>query len=96
LGERFDEVDATMRDLADAGVSALTIGQYLQPGGESLPVERYWLPEEFTALAAAGRTAGIAQVTAGPLVRSSYRARDLYSGLAAEQCADDHALVGNE
>ena len=78
FGERPDEVAAVMRDLAAAGVSALTIGQYLQPGRESLPVERYWFPEEFAALEAAGRAAGIAQVTAGPLVRSSYRAREAY------------------
>jgi lipoic acid synthetase len=78
LGERVDEVVAVLRDLAAAGVSALTIGQYLQPGRESLPVERYWHPEEFAELEEAGRAAGIAQVTAGPLVRSSYRAREAY------------------
>jgi len=80
FGEHFDEVVAVMRDLAVAGVSALTIGQYLQPGRESLPVERYWHPEEFAALEAAGRAAGLARVAAGPLVRSSYRARHLFSG----------------
>jgi len=78
FGERFDEVVAVMRDLAAAGVRSLTIGQYLQPDRESLPVERYWLPEEFDALAAAGRAAGLGRVTAGPLVRSSYRAREAY------------------
>ncbi len=78
FGEQFDEVVAVMRDLAAAGVSALTIGQYLQPDRESLPVDRYWRPEEFEALEQAGRAAGLAQVTAGPLVRSSYRARESY------------------
>jgi len=82
FGEQIDEVVAAMRDLAAAGVSALTIGQYLQPGRESLPVDRYWLPEEFAALEEAGRAAGIAQVAAGPLVRSSYRAREAYHRLA--------------
>ena len=82
FGEQIDEVVAVMHDLAAAGVAALTIGQYLQPGRESLPVERYWHPEEFAALEAAGRTAGIAQVAAGPLVRSSYRARGAYRRLA--------------
>ena len=67
-----------MRDLAAAGVSSLTIGQYLQPGRESLPVERYWHPEEFAALEEAGRAAGIAQAAAGPLVHSSYRAREAF------------------
>jgi lipoic acid synthetase len=80
LGEQFDEVVGVMRDLAAAGVSALTVGQYLQPTLASLPVERYWHPEEFAALAAAGRAAGIARVSAGPLVRSSYRARELQAG----------------
>ena len=78
FGEQFDEVVAVMRDLAAAGVGSLTIGQYLQPGLESLPVARYWHPEEFEALAAAGRGAGLGRVTAGPLVRSSYRAREAY------------------
>jgi len=78
FGEQIDEVAAAMRDLAAAGVSALTIGQYLQPDRESLSVERYWHPEEFAAIEEAGRAAGIAQVAAGPLVRSSYRAREAY------------------
>ena len=78
LGEGFDEVVAVMRDLSTAAVSALTVGQYLQPDRGSLPVERYWRPEEFAALEDAGRAAGIAQVKAGPLVRSSYQARESY------------------
>jgi lipoic acid synthetase len=78
LGEVFDEVVAVMRDLAAAGVSSLTVGQYLRPGRGSLPVERYWRPEEFAVLECAGRAEGIARVSAGPLVRSSYRARELY------------------
>jgi lipoic acid synthetase len=82
FGERVDEIFAVMRDLAAAGVTMLTIGQYLQPGRGNLPVERYWHPEEFAALEEAGRTAGIARVTAGPLVRSSYRAREAYRRLA--------------
>ena len=85
LGEEIDEVVAVMRDLAAAGVSVLTIGQYLQPSRESLPVERYRHPEEFAALAEAGRAAGIARVTAGPLVRSSYRAQESYHRLAPER-----------
>jgi lipoic acid synthetase len=78
LGEETGELTAVMRDLAAAGVAALTLGQYLQPGRGNLPVERYPPPAEFEALAAAARAAGIAQVAAGPLVRSSYRARELY------------------
>ncbi len=78
LGEEVDEVVAAMHDLAAAGVSVLTIGQYLQPNRGSLPVERYWRPGEFGTLEQAGRAAGIACVSAGPLVRSSYRAREAY------------------
>jgi len=78
LGEETGELTAVMRDLAAAGVAALTLGQYLQPGRGNLPVERYLPPAEFEALAAAARAAGIAQVAAGPLVRSSYRARELH------------------
>jgi lipoic acid synthetase len=87
LGEAFDEVVAAMRELAGAGVAALTVGQYLQPGRLSLPVERYWPPEEFAALAAAGRAAGIARVVAGPLVRSSHRARELFLELTGGEAA---------
>jgi lipoic acid synthetase len=78
LGEEFDEVVSVMRDLSEAGVAALTVGQYLQPDRGSLPVERYWRPEEFAALETASRAAGVAQVKAGPLVRSSYQARESY------------------
>jgi lipoyl synthase len=79
LGEEIEEVVAVMRELAAAGVAALTIGQYLQPGRGNLPVERYRRPEEFAALEEAGRAVGIARVAAGPLVRSSYRAREMQS-----------------
>jgi lipoic acid synthetase len=78
LGEGLEEVVAVMRNLAAVGVAALTVGQYLQPKRESLPVERYWRPDEFAALERAGRSAGIVRVAAGPLVRSSYRARQLF------------------
>ncbi|HEY5999475.1 MAG TPA: lipoyl synthase [bacterium] len=78
LGEEPAEIVAVMRDLADAGVEVLTVGQYLQPRATSLPVERYLAPTEFAALADAGRAAGIARVAAAPLVRSSYRARELH------------------
>jgi lipoic acid synthetase len=75
VGETRDEVLEVMRDAADAGVQILTIGQYLQPSREHHPVVRYWEPQEFDDLAAAGRDLGLAWVEAGPLVRSSYHAR---------------------
>jgi lipoic acid synthetase len=75
LGEEPDEVVAVMRDLRDADVNILTLGQYLRPSGQHLPVARYYRPEEFSELAAAGRAMGFAHVEAGPLVRSSYHAK---------------------
>jgi lipoic acid synthetase len=74
LGETHDEVFAVMRDLRAAGVDLLTIGQYLRPSDQHLPIERYYAPEEFAPFVALGRELGFANVEAGPLVRSSYRA----------------------
>lgn len=74
LGETFDEVVEVMRDLAGCGVDILTIGQYLQPSKKHLPVERFYLPEEFDRFIAIGRELGFKWVESGPLVRSSYRA----------------------
>jgi lipoic acid synthetase len=75
LGEERDELLATMRDLLDVGVSILTLGQYLRPSPAHLPVTRYYHPDEFAALAEAGHAMGFAHVEAGPLVRSSYHAK---------------------
>ena len=74
LGETFDEVVEVMHDLADRGVDILTIGQYLQPSKQHLPVERYYLPEEFDKFIELGKAMGFKWVESGPLVRSSYRA----------------------
>jgi lipoic acid synthetase len=75
LGETADELAVTMRDLRDAGVQLLTLGQYLRPSAAHLPVVRYVPPDEFRALAARGEALGFRHVEAGPLVRSSYHAR---------------------
>jgi len=75
LGETFDEVVATLADLAAVGVRTATVGQYLRPSATHLPVARYWAPEEFTAIAEAGHELGLAHVQASPLTRSSYHAR---------------------
>jgi len=74
LGERREELDRLFADAAGAGVDILTIGQYLRPSQDRLPVARYLAPAEFGELAAAARGAGIAVVVAGPYVRSSYLA----------------------
>ena len=76
LGEREDEVVATMADLRGVGVSIVTVGQYLRPSRDHLPVSRYWAPEEFDRLREVGAGLGVAHVEASPLTRSSYHARD--------------------
>lgn len=78
LGETHEELLDTLADLLDAGCEMLTLGQYLQPTPESLPVVRYLPPEEFDALGTAARRMGFKQVAAGPLVRSSYHAREMH------------------
>jgi lipoyl synthase len=75
LGETHEELLATMRDLREVDVNLLTLGQYLRPSPAHLPVVRYYHPDEFAALAEAGREMGFAHVEAGPLVRSSYHAK---------------------
>jgi lipoic acid synthetase len=78
LGETADELRATMEALRAVGVQLLTIGQYLRPSPAHLPVVRYVPPEEFRALAALGDALGFRHVEAGPLVRSSYHARQQF------------------
>ncbi|MGQ0833032.1 MAG: lipoyl synthase [Microthrixaceae bacterium] len=75
MGESHDEVVATLADLRGVGVDIVTIGQYLRPTSNHLPVVRWWRPAELTELKAIGETMGIGHVEAGPLVRSSYHAR---------------------
>jgi lipoic acid synthetase len=65
-----------MEDLRTAHCQRLTLGQYLRPSLNHIPVARYWTPEEFERLAAIARELGFAQVRSGPLVRSSYHAGD--------------------
>ncbi len=74
LGERSDEVFGVLADLAAAGVEIVTIGQYLRPSGEQLPVARFYTPEEFAEFRSEGLRLGIRHVESGPLVRSSYHA----------------------
>jgi lipoic acid synthetase len=78
MGERPDEVPAALRDLRDAACDLVTMGQYLQPTPQHLPVDRWVAPAEFAEHAAAGAALGIAHVEAGPLVRSSYHAGAQY------------------
>ena len=75
MGETAEELVQALTDLAAVGVDIVTIGQYLRPTSNHLPVARWWTPDELTALKVAGEATGIGHVEAGPLVRSSYRAR---------------------
>jgi lipoic acid synthetase len=78
MGERPDEIPGALRDLAEAGCEIVTMGQYLRPTPQHLPVDRWVTPEEFEEWKALGESFGIAHVEAGPLVRSSYRAGEQF------------------
>ncbi len=77
LGESREELLDVLADLLDHDVDYLTLGQYLQPTLDSLPVDRYVPPEEFDELGRIARGLGFRKVASGPLVRSSYHARDM-------------------
>ncbi len=74
LGETLPEIDTVFGDLASVGCGPVTVGQYLRPSSEHLPVVRYYAPAEYPAIAELGRERGLAHVEAGPLVRSSFEA----------------------
>jgi lipoic acid synthetase len=78
LGETDGEIVETMKDLRAAGVEILTLGQYLRPSAWHLPVVEFVTPERFAALREAGLSLGFRYVASGPLVRSSYRAGELF------------------
>ncbi|MCG6136558.1 MAG: lipoyl synthase [Nostoc sp. LLA-1] len=73
-GETREEVMETMKDLRAVGCDRLTIGQYMRPSLEHLPVQKYWTPAEFDELGSLARQMGFNHVRSGPLVRSSYHA----------------------
>jgi lipoic acid synthetase len=76
MGETVDEVVQTLADLRAVGVDIVTIGQYLRPTSNHLPVARWWLPAEFDALRRIGEVElGIPHVEASPLTRSSHHAK---------------------
>jgi lipoyl synthase len=77
LGETDEELKDVIRDMRDAGCSMITIGQYMRPSRLHPPVLRYMPPEDFDALAAYGRSLGVAKMFCAPLVRSSYHAAEL-------------------
>jgi lipoyl synthase len=91
LGETMDEVKEVMRDLRRWNVDILTIGQYLQPSRQHLPIERYYTMEEFKEFKEYGLSIGFQWVESGPLVRSSYHAGEQVRVLSAIH----HQLYGN-
>ena len=76
MGETADEVKVAITDLRNVGVDLLTIGQYLRPSAQHLPVVKWWHPDEFAELSEFSESLGFAHVESGPLVRSSYHARE--------------------
>ncbi|EXJ10253.1 Lipoyl synthase [Nitrincola nitratireducens] len=87
LGETDEEIFETFDDLRAAGVDIVTLGQYLRPTKNHLPVERYVTPEQFNHYREVGLAKGFMEVPSGPMVRSSYRADRVFEknnlGLAA-------------
>ena len=82
-GETRAEVDRSIRDLAAVGCTILTLGQYLSPSEQHVPVDRFVPPEEFEELGEFARALGFGHVESGPLVRSSYHAERQVGDLAA-------------
>ena len=78
MGEEIEEVEQALRDLVAAGCELVTITQYLRPSTRHHPIARWVKPEEFVALADFATVVGFSGVMSGPLVRSSYRAGNLY------------------
>ena len=78
IGETDEEVETTMQDLRKAGVDLLTLGQYLRPTPKHAAVDRFVTPERFDAFAEYGASLGFMYVASGPLVRSSYKAAEVF------------------
>jgi lipoic acid synthetase len=91
LGETHDEIVELLRDIRAHNVDIVTIGQYLRPSPQHLPIERYVPPDEFREYARIGREMGFRNVYSGPLVRSSYHAWD-----QVKQLADTNGQVEEE
>ena len=94
LGEEWDEVVQTLRDLRGVGVDIVTIGQYLRPTLRHLPIVRYVPPQEFARLKDVGLEMGFAHVESGPLVRSSYHAHEQVQGAQAAENGTGAAAAG--
>ncbi len=87
LGETREEFSQAMRDLRSVGVDILTVGQYLRPSVNHAPVVRYLPPREFDEIAAEASDMGFSSVAAGPFVRSSYNAAEVYQAIGRARSA---------
>ncbi len=87
LGEDFDEMVDAFRVLREHEVQILTVGQYLRPTENHLPVVRYWHPDEFDRLRDAAYELGFESVASGPLVRSSYHADEAAAEVSERRAA---------
>jgi lipoic acid synthetase len=76
IGEREEEIEETLADLAEVKVDILTLGQYLRPTEKHLPIDRWVTPEEFARWKARALVLGFGVCESGPLVRSSYHAEE--------------------
>ncbi|HEY5908671.1 MAG TPA: lipoyl synthase, partial [Vicinamibacteria bacterium] len=81
LGEEWSEVLETIRLIRASGTDVLTVGQYLRPSAEHLPLVRYYTPDEFAQIREFARGLGYGHVESGPLVRSSYHADEQVPGV---------------
>lgn len=79
LGETFDEIETTLKDLKNVGCDILTIGQYIQPSKLHLDVSKYYTLDEYEQLKQLAKSTGFQQYQIGPLVRSSYRSKEVYN-----------------
>ncbi len=84
LGETDEEIPGVLADLREAGCEILTLGQYLAPSPDHVPVDRFVRPEAFDAWGERARSMGFAAVASGPFVRSSYHARDAFEAARGE------------
>jgi lipoic acid synthetase len=84
LGETMDQLLDTLRDIANTGCDIMTVGQYLPPKKAALPLDRYYSLEEFAHIKTEGLKMGFRHVESGPLVRSSYHAREQMAGTARQ------------
>lgn len=94
LGETEEEVEELLRDLLAVGCGMVTVGQYLQPEASRLQVDRYWEPREFEELERKAADAGFEAAFCGPLVRSSYRAREMLNRVRSPRTSHREATAG--